>query len=332
MNNTICFQNQGQGFAKIPLSCGQRTSLGVDARNFLNVTQVPLASLHIHRRELTDHALSIPQAAGFVNALRRTKGDSHHGDTHFLKKMGVPDQLETGKLKDAAEALEGDGRDARHAGRLALERLNLEASDRAEVFDVPSQERGATEQSGCRDEGIRDRDGGAPAQLGSVPGDAGCHRHARQQVQQLTNLSLIARSQRRSGQEFTLGNDRERSAHATTLNISQELVGSWVSAQVVDEDVGVDEVLHELRRLTPEAVFPRLSKSVLEGSAWRDTATKESSRFRHNAVATQSTDAADRVNRFHRPLEGLQLVFQTFQLFYDVCRFHRLNLRVRSVA
>ena len=67
-NGFISLQDQDQCFTEISFSFGKRAALGVDARNFLDISQVPLASLHIHSSELANHCnCSLPEDGWIVN-------------------------------------------------------------------------------------------------------------------------------------------------------------------------------------------------------------------------------------------------------------------------
>ena len=55
---SICFQYQNQRFFQISLNFRERFSLGIDSRDFFDISQVPLPALHIDCSELSDHSTS----------------------------------------------------------------------------------------------------------------------------------------------------------------------------------------------------------------------------------------------------------------------------------
>jgi len=214
----------------------------------------------------------------------------------------------------------------------ALQGLDVGRANRTEVLHVTSQQGRVTVEGGCGNQGIGNRDGMLAAQLRGQPSDPRGDRHPRQQLQQLKDLSLIARGQHRTRQQLALRNDRDRRAGAAAFDISQQLIGGQVAPQMVDQNVGVDQVLGQLRGLALESALPLMAKPALIRAALRQAPSQQAGRLSHDAPRRGGCDAADHLRRPHCPFDCLQLIFQAFNLFNHVDGFHHADLLIRSLA
>ncbi len=207
--------------------------------------------------------------------------------------------------------------------QMALQGFGTQASDGLEVFEVAGQERGAATERGCRNQGVSDRDGVSPAKVTGQLSDVGRRRHARQQLQKLGNSPFISWSQRRAGQQFAFCDDRNRGSYAPAFYVAQEPARCRLAPQVVDQDIGVNEVLGHLRVLAFEPSLPFASQAALVGEAVRHAPTQQTGGLIHNAACDTASSARPGLGQSHDPLDRLQLVLQPFNLVCDRGDFHR---------
>lgn len=181
-----------------------------------------------------------------------------------------------------------------------LQALNVEGSDRAEVFHVSGQERGMAHQGRGGDQGIGYRDGMAKAQLGSQPSNPRCDGDPREQLQQLNNRSFFTRGQDRATEKLAFRDHRQ--------------------------------VFGQLRNLALEPQLPLPTNPTLIDAAGWQTSTQQSSGTAYNARRMTMADADHGLGQSNRPFDGLELILQTLKLINHVNGFHGIALPPRSLA
>jgi len=104
-----------------------------------------------------------------------------------------------------------------------------------------------------------------------------------------------------------------------------------LAAQMVDQDVGIDQILGQLPSLTRESLFPFLAEPSLIPAAGRQASSQQTGCLGDDAHAAVALGAPDGWERSHHPFDRLQLVLQPLDLINDTDRFHRVP-PPRSVA
>ena len=212
-----------------------------------------------------------------------------------------------------------------------LEGLNLEAANRSKVLYITSdQYRVSAERSGC-DQGIRYRDRVLPTQSSGLLSDVRGDCDGRQQSQQSQNSSFFAASQGRNRQQLAFGDHGDRSARTSALYVLQEAAGERLPSQMVNQDIGIDQMSRHLR-LSLETRFPFASKAALIRPAIRQATSQQAGCFSHDALCKRTSKASGSLGELHQPFERLQLVFQAFNVLDHRRGFHRIRLLTRSLA
>lgn len=173
-------------------------------------------------------------------------------------------------------------------------------------------------------QGIGNRDGVPATQRPRQSGDMRGHRHAGQESQQLNNLPFLTGSQEGAGQQLTFRYDRDGRSHASTFHLTQEPIGERITAQVIDQDIRIDEILGQLPNLTGESLFPLPSEPSLIPAAVGQAASQQAGRLRDDAHVVWPSGAPRGGERSDHPFDSLQLVFQSFDLVDDTAGLHQL--------
>lgn len=136
----------------------------------------------------------------------------------------------------------------RNDGAERLDRMNPEAFDRTEIFHIAGDQRGAPKASGRRDEGVHRVCLITSSELGGQMRDPRCDGHFRHQGEEMRNFLRLMRSQTRSRKQFILGQDRNACLRPTFFDLQQKSCSRRIPAEMVNQDVGINQINHAMRR------------------------------------------------------------------------------------
>ena len=175
----------------------------------------------------------------------------------------------------------------------------------------------------CSNQGISNRDGVPLPQRPRQPGDMRGHRHAGQQSKQFNNLSFLTGSQAGTSKQLTFRYDRDGRSHAATFHVTQKTIGGRLTAQVIDQDIRIDEIFGQLSSLTCQSRFPLPSESSLIRRAFWQAASQQPRCSGDDAHAAGTSDVPSGLQRSDDPFDRLQLVFESLDLVYHTEAFHQ---------
>jgi len=210
--------------------------------------------------------------------------------------------------------------------RDGLWRLERQAADHTEIFEIASQKHGATEQSGGGNQSVSDGDGIAAAQLSGMASNTGGDGDAGQHLQQREDRAFFPWGQCRTSQQLAFRDDRNGSSNSPAGHILHDSLSVWITPQVIDQNVRVQQVLRQLRNLTPEPRLPLTPECTLVCETVGQSTPQESGGLADNPLRFALSGLSGGSRQFERPLHGLELILQAFQLGNHRHGFHRGSL------
>ena len=236
---------------------------------------------------------------------------------------------QTGSVAPEASVIVPLGSRTRSA---TLQRVQSQRFDWTEVLEVAGDQRGVGQRGGGGDQRIRQPDGVGALKLGPQTSHAGGDRQLWQESQQGLDLPELSGGEEAAGQELAFGDYGNAGADPATGDVLQQRCGGRIAAQVVDEDIGVNEEPGHSQPQALESFRPRVAQLPLVAQTGREPFPQQAGGARDDlcAAGRRRTQPGDPDR--NDPLHQLQALLKRLDVLqgFDVRDGHVFH--VLSVA
>ena len=216
-----------------------------------------------------------------------------------------------------------------------LQGVQVEFFDGAEVLEVTRHQRGVGQCSGRGDQGIRQFEAIGAPKLCRQACNAGGHSQLWQERQERLDLTHLLRRERAAGQQLAFGDHGDARPGASSDDILHQHGRGGIAAQMIDEDVGIEEEPGHLQPKAVEPFGPAAAQPLLIADTGGKSLAQQAGGSGHNLPAAGSHGSTPRCGEADRPLHHLQALFQRLNFLENLgagtrCVSHALSVSPHS--
>ena len=201
----------------------------------------------------------------------------------------------------------------------------MQFSDDPEMFEVAREERRARQTGGRGDQRVRHVDSVSADVTRRQARNTRSHGQRRQQGKQRFDFTHLAPRQGRISQQLSFSDDRNSGLHAPSLNIAQKSGSLRVSAEMIDEDIGIDQKLGQVLPHVFVAGCPALPGSPFVSDAAGNARTEQAGCAGDGRTLQRPRGFRALARPGQNPLHDLKPVFECLHFMKNACIRHAEN-------
>ncbi len=201
-------------------------------------------------------------------------------------------------------------RDGTWEALVGLETVQVKFLNGAEMLEVARDQRGIGQRSGRGDQGIRQIKAIDALKLCGQACDAGSHGQLWQERQERIDLAHLLGRERPAGEQLAFGDHGDACPGASSNDVLHQRGGVGVAAQMIDENVGIDEEPGHLQPKAVEPFGPGAAQPPLIADAGGKPLAQQASGSGHDLGAASGRGSRLRCAEANRPLHHLEAFFQ----------------------